>query len=257
LRKIAKACDDNNISEGEAFYILQDFTKEPLKSEVTMVMPTRRAGNPGKVTLYLELINWMVRRHVDEALVATLVETLNVAVQRDDEDDLSFAERLRRLNTECGFMYGVGALKGRFVEGVHRAARATVRERNTPGMTIAELTRVAQTKGDEHHWLRLEQHRERAKEREALAEEARLRQQALAAALPRAAGGTRGYQPRDTPVRTVGAVGAPTPGPRYDGSRPKTPGGSTPGGNVNPRYRSRPRDEPSRPKCRAGEYPCW
>jgi len=27
LRKSAKACDENDISEGEAFYILQDFTK--------------------------------------------------------------------------------------------------------------------------------------------------------------------------------------------------------------------------------------
>jgi len=108
-----------------------------------MIMPTRRAGNPGEVTSYLELINWILRRHVDEASVATLVETLNVAVQRDDEDELSFAKRLRRLNTECGFMYGDGALKGRFVEGAHRAARATVRKRNTPGMTMAEFARAA------------------------------------------------------------------------------------------------------------------
>jgi len=57
LRQFAKACDANDISEGEAFYILQDFTEEPLKSEVMMVMPTRRAGNPGEVTSYLELIN--------------------------------------------------------------------------------------------------------------------------------------------------------------------------------------------------------
>jgi len=146
LRKFAKACDDNDISEGKAFYILQVFTKEPLKSEVMMVMPTCRGGSPGEVTSYLELINWMLGRHVDEASVATLVETLNVVVKRDDEDELSFAERLRRLNTECGSMYGEGALKGRFVEGVHRAARATVREQNTPGITMAELARVAQTK---------------------------------------------------------------------------------------------------------------
>jgi len=36
LRKFAKACDDNVISDGKAFYILQDLTKEPLKSEVMM-----------------------------------------------------------------------------------------------------------------------------------------------------------------------------------------------------------------------------
>ena len=85
----------------------------------------------------------MIRRHVKETSVATLVETLNVAVQRDDEEVLSFAERLRSLNTECGFMYGEGALQGRSVESVHHAARATVRERSTPGMTMAELARVA------------------------------------------------------------------------------------------------------------------
>jgi len=87
---------------------------------------------------YLETINWMLQRHVDEASVATPVETLDAAVQRDDEDALYFAERLRRLNTACRFKYGVGALKGRFVEGAHRAAGATARERNTPGMTMAE-----------------------------------------------------------------------------------------------------------------------
>ena len=257
LRKFVKARDDNDISEGEAFYILPEFTKEPLESVVMMVMPSRRAGHPYEITFYLEHINWMMRRHVDEASVATQVETLNVVVQRDDEDEISSAERLRRLNTECGLMFGEGTLKGRFVEGVHRAARATVRERNTPGMTMAELARVAQTEGDEHGWLRLDQQKERTKEREALEEDARLWRQARAATLPRFIWGTRGYQPRDALVQTFGAVGAPTPGPRYDGSRPKTPGGSTPGGNDNPRYRSRPRDGPSRPKSRSEEYPCW
>ena len=141
----------------------------------------------------------MIRRHVDEASVATLVETLNVAVQRDDKDELCFAERLRRLNTECGFMYGEGALQGRFVEGLHRAARATMRELNTPGMAMAELARVAQTKGDEHRWLRREQHKERTKEREALAEEAHLRRQARAVALPRVTVEARGYEPGTPP----------------------------------------------------------
>ena len=201
----------------------------------------------------------MLRRHVDEASVATLVETLNVAVQRDDEDELSFAERLRRLNTECGFMYGDGALKGRFVKGVHRAARATVRERNTPGMTMAEVARVAQTKGDEHRWLRLQQLKERTKEREVLAEEARLRRHARAAALPRVSGGARGYPSRDAPVRVVGAVDAPTPGggARREAARPTAPDGPTPAGGDNSRRRFRQRDEPPRPKPRTGEYPCW
>jgi len=255
LRKFSKACDDKDISDGDAFHVLQDFTKEPLKSEVMMVMPTRRAGNPGEVTSYLELINWMLRRHVDEASVATLVEKLNVAVQRDEEDELSFAERLRRLNAECGFMYGDGALMGRFVEGVHRAARATVQEQNTPGMTMEELARVAETKGDEHRWQRHQQLKERTKEREVLAEEARLRRQARAAALPRVSGGARGHPPREAPVRVVGAVDTPTPrgGARREAARPTAQDGSTLGGSDNSRRRFRQRDEPPCPKPRTGE----
>ena len=148
--------------------------------------------------------------------MATLVETLNVEVQRDDEDELSFAERLRRLNTEGAFMYGEGGLKGRFVEGVHRAARATVRERNTPGMTMAELARVAQTKGDEHRWLRLEQLKERKKERKVLAEEARLRRQARAAALPRTSGGGSGLPTARCP--RSGRRGSGRPHSRWRGT---------------------------------------
>ena len=155
-----------------------------------LVIPTRRAGNSDEVTSYLEPINWTLRRHVDEASVAILIETLNVAVQRDDEDELSFAERLRRLNTECEFMFGEGALKGRFAKEVHGAARATVRKRNTPGMDMTKLALEAQTQDDRHPWLRLEQHKERTKERETLADEAWLRREARAAALREVTGGT-------------------------------------------------------------------
>jgi len=90
-----------------------------------------------------------------------------------------------------------------------------------------------------------------------LAEKARLRRQARAAALPRVTGGTRGYPPRDTPVRVVGDVDAPTAGARYEAVRLGAPDGPTPGGGGNSRRRSRQRDESSRPKPRAGEYLCW
>ncbi|GAB0498613.1 hypothetical protein MMPV_009959 [Pyropia vietnamensis] len=88
LRKFAKACDDNDVSEAEAFFMLQDFTKEPLRSEVMSVMPSRHGGNPGReyyhtgeVNSYLELINWMLRYHADEASLAAQVEEFNRATQ--------------------------------------------------------------------------------------------------------------------------------------------------------------------------------
>ncbi|GAB0497360.1 hypothetical protein MMPV_008692 [Pyropia vietnamensis] len=157
LRKFAKACDDNDVSEAEAFYMLQDFTKEPLRSEVMNVMPSRHGGSPGEVSSYLELVNWLIRQHADEGTLALQVEEFNRATQTEGEDERAFAERLRQLNVLCGFIHSQGVIKGRFVEGVHRAARASVRERNTPAMTLAELARIAQTKGDEFRWMLAEQ----------------------------------------------------------------------------------------------------
>ncbi|GAB0494152.1 hypothetical protein MMPV_005442 [Pyropia vietnamensis] len=174
LRKFAKACDDNNVSEAEAFFMLQDFTKEPLRSEVMSVMPSRHGGNPGEVNSYLELINWMLRYHADEASLAAQVEEFNRATQTPGESERTFAERLRQLNVLCGFIHPQGVIKGRFVEGVHRAARVTVRERSTPSMTLAELARIAQTKGDEYRWIVSDQRREREKEAR-IAEASRLR----------------------------------------------------------------------------------
>jgi len=111
LRKFCKACDDNDVLEGEAFYMLQDFTLEPLRSEVMAVMPTRRGGNPGEVSSYLELVNWVIRMHADESTVAGLVEQFHQARQEENEDEMSYAERLRVLNTSCGFLHSTGALK--------------------------------------------------------------------------------------------------------------------------------------------------
>ena len=99
-----------------------------------------------------------------------------------------------------------GALKGRFVEGIYRAALATVRERKTFVMTLAELARVSEIKGDKHRWIRHEQHKEKTKEREALAKDNRLRRQARLATALRVSGEARAYPPREAPVRVVGAV---------------------------------------------------
>ena len=180
LRKFCKACDDNDGSEGEAFYMLQDFTLEPLRSQVMAVMPTRRCGNPGEVSSYLKLVNWVIRMPADESTVAGLVEQFHQKRQEEKEDEMSYAERLRVLNTSCGFLHSTGALKGRYVEGVYPVVLATLRERNTQGITLAELSRIDRTRGDEYRWMQTAQQKERAEEAAKLAEATRLRRQARA-----------------------------------------------------------------------------
>ncbi|GAB0496227.1 hypothetical protein MMPV_007539 [Pyropia vietnamensis] len=195
LRKFCKACDDNDVSEAEAFYMLQDFTRDPLRTEVMAIMPSRHGGNPGEVTCYLQLINWLLRLHADEETLALQVEEFSKATQQASEDERAFATRLRHLNVLCGFIHSEAMLKSRFVEGCHKAVRSTVRERNTPSLTLAELARIAQTKGDEYRWLREEQRKASALEYKRLAEASR-------AARP-----TRpAFVPRSIPRTRVGAV---------------------------------------------------
>ena len=213
LRKFCKACDDNDVSEGEAFYLIQDYTLEPLRSEVMAVMPTRRGGNPGEVSSYLELVNWIIRMHADESTVAGLVEQFHQARQEEKEDEISCAERLKVLNTSCGFLYSTGALKGRYVESVHSVVRATLRERNKPGMTLAELSRIAQTRGDEYRWMQAAQQKERAEEAAKLAEATRLRRQARALVSPRYP-----VRSRTTRSETVDPRVATTTPPQVGGS---------------------------------------
>ncbi|GAB0497436.1 hypothetical protein MMPV_008769 [Pyropia vietnamensis] len=158
-------------------------------------MPSRHGGNPGEVTCYLQLINWLLRLHADEETLALQVEEFSKATQQASEDERAFATRLRHLNVLCGFIHSEAMLKSRFVEGCHKAVRSTVRERNTPSLTLAELARIAQTKGDEYRWLREEQCKASALEYKRLAEASR-------AARP-----TRpAFVPRSIPRTRVGAV---------------------------------------------------
>jgi len=106
------------------------------------------------------------------------------------------------------------------VEGLQRAVRATVRERNTPAMTLAELARVAQTKGDEFRWLRSEQQKERAEEARKAAEASRLRRQAKQPLVPRTPPRTHAYYARDEGEGS--AVAATTPTTAHSGDRTGT-----------------------------------
>lgn len=113
----------------------------------------------------------------DEVSLATQVEELKHASHSEKDDERAYAERLRQLNVLCGLIHPQRVVKGRFVEDVRSAARATVRERNTHELTLAKLARIAQTKGDKYRRIVSGQRKEREKERK-IAEASGLRRTA-------------------------------------------------------------------------------
>eukprot|EP00170_Pyropia_yezoensis_P000290 contig_1820_g291 len=87
------------------------------------IMPRASTGDAGEVSSYLELVNWLLRSCVDEDALATQVEKFNQVFQREGEDELSFAERIRALSNLCGFIHPQGVVKSRFVKGLSWAVR--------------------------------------------------------------------------------------------------------------------------------------
>ena len=181
--------------------MLQDFTKGSLRTEVMSIMPSSLTGGPGEVTSYLELVNWLLRSFADEASLAIQVEEFHSASQQDDEKELEYADRLRKMNTLCGFIHEQGVIKGRFVEGLHWSVRAEVRERNTPSISLSELARFAQRRGESYRKLREEQRLERLAEARMASEAKEKRRLARAAA----------KAPRLTPGLVAGQPGPARP----------------------------------------------
>ena len=126
------------------------------------------------------------------------------AHQEDDEDELSFVERVRKLNNLCGFLHTQPVVKSRFVEGLHWSVRMETREHNTSWATLAELARFAYRRGEAYRMLRDEQRRERqaelAKEKEEarkaseLREARRIRKDKVVAAVGTSHGSSTGFQ---------------------------------------------------------------
>lgn len=209
LRRFTKACDDNAISEGMAFYMLQEFTKGDLRTELRSIIPSSSSGGAGEVTSYLELVNWLLRAMVDEAVLASLVEKFTQAHQAETEDEMSFAERVRKLNNLCGFLHPQAVVKSQFVEGLHWSVRIKTRERNTARATLAELARLAYRGDEAYRKLREEQRQELqselAKEREEarqareLREARRIRKDKVVAAVGTSQGTSSASQVGKTP----------------------------------------------------------
>ncbi|KAK1863967.1 hypothetical protein I4F81_006519 [Pyropia yezoensis] len=139
------------------------------------VMPSSSSGGAGGVTSCLELVNWLLRAMVDEAALASNVAEFTQAHQEEAEDELSFAERVRKLNNLCGFLHPQAVVKSRFVKGLHWSVRMETREHNTARATLAEMARFAYRRGEAYRKLREKQRQERQAELAKEREEARVK----------------------------------------------------------------------------------
>jgi len=61
-----KAGHDNNVSEGRAIYLLRELTKCDYKRDLHTILSSTQGQRSGKVTSYIELVNWLFRKYADD-----------------------------------------------------------------------------------------------------------------------------------------------------------------------------------------------
>jgi len=165
--RFVKARNENDVSEGRAFYLLPELTKGDLKRELYTIMPSLQGGRSGEVSSYMELVNWVLRQYADEQTLSDEDALFHRASQEDGETENDFYVRLRGLRRLCGYINTEGQMKSRYMQGLGWEIRAHAREHNTGNMPMDLLVQYAQRKGDVCRRRHEEQQAEEARRAEA------------------------------------------------------------------------------------------
>jgi len=144
LNRFVKVGNDNDVSECRALYLLPEFTKVYLKRDVYTIMPSLQGGRSGEVSFYMELVNWLLRKHADEQFLSDQDALFYGASQEDGETENEIYVRLRGLRRLCRYIHSEGQMKSRYMQGLGWEIRADVREHNTGNMTMDLLVQYAQ-----------------------------------------------------------------------------------------------------------------
>lgn len=119
LRRFVKACNDNDVSEGKALYLLVNFMTGEAEQRFAQVLPDSAGHVLGRtVGSYPEAVNWLLSNYADADSLRKAVGKLNRATMERQETPDAFARRVRELSEACGNVYPEDRLKMIFSEGL-------------------------------------------------------------------------------------------------------------------------------------------
>lgn len=119
LRRFVKACNDNDISEGKALYLMVNFMTGEAEQRFAQVLPDSAGHVLGRtVGSYPEAVNWLLSDHTDADFLRKAVGKLNRATMERQEAPDAFARRVRELSEACGNVYPEDRLNMIFSKGL-------------------------------------------------------------------------------------------------------------------------------------------
>eukprot|EP00170_Pyropia_yezoensis_P000591 contig_2896_g592 len=106
LRRFVKGCNDNDVSEGKALYLLVNVMTEKAEQRFAPVLPDSAGHIVGRtVGSYLEADNWLLSNYADADALRKAVGTLNPATMERQESPDAFDRRVREMSEACGNVY--------------------------------------------------------------------------------------------------------------------------------------------------------
>jgi len=131
LRRFVRACNDSNVWEGKALYLVGSFLTGAAATRFNKILPDTAGHIPGRtVASFPEAVHWLRVNYSDSITLNQAVSDVNRAFRGAHEVPDAFAARLRDLREACGNMYGEDGLKMAFIQGLPKHLQVDAQQYN-------------------------------------------------------------------------------------------------------------------------------
>jgi len=119
LRKLVKACGDNDVSEGMGLYLISNFLAGDAETQFTQNLPgSGIACGRGSLGSFPAAVNWLLSTYAEPHALGLAQDKFIRAAVVDNEGVNAFAARLRSLAELCGNIHSEGTMKQQLIQGL-------------------------------------------------------------------------------------------------------------------------------------------
>jgi len=145
LRKLVKACNDNDESEGMALLAIPHFLSGDAELRYTRELPDSGTElGVESITSYPVAVNWLLQTYAEPHTLAIAQDTFRRAIIEPDETIESFSARLRGLSDRCGNIHTEGTMKQQLIEGLPAYLRTCTSGKHEAAGEVMTLARDGQ-----------------------------------------------------------------------------------------------------------------
>jgi len=140
LRKLVKACDDNDVSERMALYAVPYFLSCDAELRYVRTLPdSGTAVGVASITSYPVAMTLFLQTYAEPHILALAQDTFSRAIIEPEETIESFSARLRGLSDRCGSIHTEGTMKQELIHGLPAYIRTDAFVYNTPACSFQQL----------------------------------------------------------------------------------------------------------------------